>query len=220
MSAPCPSLAQDSCYSQPDLRALMLHAVLGNHRQCHAWLQNTSPARANFRKQTCETALPPSRCAALRPGVQCLCLPCLLRAARSSLLFSRPALDFLSLSLIYQVNEAYCRNFLPLVHSGLTLQAARAFIQAAGKSAKPDVGGLGFWKPFRFSPMRRLTCEGAPLAGSQPCHAHGLTPAWPRAPRLGLQRRLCPVPGRLLITPALPRAPRLPRGVCCGSFGS
>lgn len=191
MSAPCPSLAQGSCYSQPDLRALMLHTVLGNHKQCHAWLRNTSPARANFRKQACETALPPSRCVVLRPGFQCLCLPCILRAARSPLLFARPALDFLSLSLIYPVNEACCRNFLLLVHSGLTLQAERAFIQAAGKSAKPDVRGLGFWKPFPFSPMRRLTCEGAPLAGSQPCCAHGLTPAWPCAPRLGLQRRLC-----------------------------
>lgn len=76
------------------------------------------------------------------------------------------------------------------VHSGLTLRDASAFIQAAGKSAKPDVRGLGFWKPFHFSPMRRVTCEEAALAGSQPCCARGPTHAWPRAPRLGLQGRL------------------------------
>ena len=118
-------------------------------------------------------------------------LPCILQAARSPLVFARPALDFLSsFSRLPGGTKPVVKTSFPSVHSGLTLQAASAFIQAAGKSAKPDVRGLGFWKPFHFSPMRRVTCEEAPLAGSQPRRARGPTHAWPRAPLLGLQGRL------------------------------
>lgn len=134
----------------------------------------------------------PSRRVVLRPEFQCLHLPCILQATRSPLPFTRPALDFWSsFSHLPGGMKPVVKTSYPSVHSGLTLPAGSAFIQAAGKSSKPDVGGLGFWKPFPLSLMRRLTCEEAPLAGSQPSRAHGLTHAWPRAPRLGLQGRLC-----------------------------
>ena len=197
MSAPCPSLSQGSCHGQPDLRALMLHAVLGNHKQCHAQLQIPAPQEQTSENKLVRQRRPhpppehPSRRAVLRPEFQCLHLPCILQAARSPLVFARPALDFLSsFSRLPGGTKPVVKTPLPSVHSGLTLQSASDIIQAAGKSAKPDVRGLGFWKPFSFCPMRCVMCEEAPLAGSQPCRARGPPHTWPRAPCLGLQGRL------------------------------